>query len=399
MAFTAAAAHVWPLPPDWSGGVSESLRWGTDVMRAPASAVSQHRSYQIGPMRSFSFEVLARAAERRLLDMLLAGHRGRWLLPIWPDVRWLQAPLAGGSVEIPCETAGLDFVAGGQALLYDAPNSWELVTIDTVEADAIALVGATIAAHGPGGRLYPLRKARLQDGAEERLRSDDVSRRRLAFDIDEACDWPVLADPTLYLDHPVLDRRPDESEDPTAAYSRLRQVMAVDGARPLDYDLADQALRAQATHWKLFGRAEHSWFRSLLYTLDGQRVPMWLPSFAQDLKPAAAIAGGSTALSVEWAGYTLFGLGRHNRRDVRIELTDGTVHYRRITAAAEAGATESLTLSASIDAGAIATDRIRQISFMALSTLASDAVDIEHLTDADGTATSTLGWQSVVPDV
>ena len=35
---------------------------------------------------------------------------------------------------------------------------------------------------------------------------------------------------------------------------------------------------------------------------------------------------------------------------------------------------------------------------MALATLAHDEVEIEHVTDADGTATST-GWQAVVPDV
>ena len=31
-------------------------------------------------------------------------------------------------------------------------------------------------------------------------------------------------------------------------------------------------------------------------------------------------------------------------------------------------------------------------------TLASDSVEIEHITDQDGTARSTLGWQAVVPD-
>ena len=51
-----------------------------------------------------------------------------------------------------------------------------------------------------------------------------------------------------------------------------------------------------------------------------------LPSFAADLTPAAAIAGGSTALSVEWAGYTQLGKGRHNRRDLRID--DPCLHFQ-----------------------------------------------------------------------
>lgn len=399
MGFEPGATPVWPLPPDWAGGVSESLQWATDVMQASATAVTQHRAYQIGPSRSFSFEVLAHGDERRLLDNLLAVHRGRWLLPVWPDVQHLASPLLAGAIAIDCVTEGFDFVAGGQALLYAAPNDWEVVTINTVDAGGLSLVGATTAVRAAGAALYPLRKARVQDGAEERLRSDSVSRRRIAFDVDEACDWASLADPTLYLTHPVLESRPDESEDPTASYSRLRQSMVVDGALPFDYDLPDQALRAQSTRWKLLGRSEHTWFRSLLYTLDGRRVPMWLPSFASDLRPVAVVAGGSTAMSVAWAGYALYGKTRANRRDVRFELDDGTLLYRRITDAVEAGDSETLTLSAALDAGSIAPERIRQISFMALSTLAGDSVDIEHVTDAGGLATATLGWQSVVPDV
>lgn len=399
MGFIAAGARIWPITPDWSGGVTESLGWGTNVMRANATAITQHEGYQLAPTRSFSFEVAAHVAERRIADMLLAGHRGRWLLPVFPDVQWLTAPLASGAVTVPCETDGFDFVAGGQALLYVSPNEWEVVLVDSVDPDGIGLVNATIADHGRGGRLYPLRSARLRDGAQEQLLSDELSRRRLAFDIAEPCDWPVLADPSLYLTHPVLDVRPDEAENTTAAYARLRQVVAFDGTMPVDYDVADQALRSQATRWKLFGRPEHSWYRSLLYTLQGQLVPLWLPSFAQDLQVVASIAGGSSSLSVEWAGYTQFGKDRHNRRDLRIELVDGTVFYRRITAAVEAGATESLTLSSSLDAGSIAPSAIRQVSFMALAALGSDKVDIEHETDASGIATSSLAWQAVVPDV
>lgn len=104
-------------------------------------------------------------------------------------------------------------------------------------------------------------------------------------------------------------------------------------------------------------------------------------------------------MPVEWTGYTLFGKAKPNRQDVRIELTDGTALYRRIVNAVEAGATETLTLDAALDETGISPERIRQVSFMALSMLASDQVEIEHVTDGDGVATSTLGWQVVVPDV
>lgn len=400
MGFTSGGPRIWPVTPDWNDRVNETLRWGSDVMHASATAVSQHRSYQIGPDRALSFGVKAgRHGDRQLADALLAGHRGRWLLPIWPDVQRLAAAVDDGDVFIGCAAEGYDFVAGGKALLYAAPTRWEVVAIDSIEAGGLGLADALAADWPRGTRLYPLRWAREQPGSEERMFSDAFSHREIGFTIIEPCDWPALADPTLYLTHPVLTSRPDESEDLTHAYKRLLQGVEYTGCEPFAYDLADQALRMQSTHWALVGRPRHSWFRSLLYTLNGRCAPMWLPSFASDLRPAAAIAGGSTSLSMQWAGYTQLGKDKHNRKDVRIELTDGTTFYRRITNAVEAGDTETLTLSASLDAGSIAPERIRAISFMALATLASDNVEIEHHTDQDGTARATLGWQAVVPDV
>lgn len=397
-AFTSAGEKIWPVTPDWSSSVQEGLSWLSDVMQASATAVTQHRSVRVGPRRSFTFELLANGQERRVADMLLAGHRGPWLLPIWPDVQ-LTGVLAPAAEFIACATPGFDFVAGGKALLWSAVNAWEIVQIDTVEALGLALAAPLASAWPAGTRLYPLRRARVQDGAEEVLRNDTTSRRSIAFDIAEVCDWPTLASPTNYLSHMVLDVRPDESDDPTASYLRLAQTVDYDTGLPVVHDLPGIALRVQQSHWKLWGRAEHTWFRSLLYTLGGRRTPIWVPSFASDLKPAAAVSGGSTSLSIEWAGYTLFGKDKHNRKDVLIELLDGTKLYRRITNAVEAGDTETLTLSSSLGGSSITPGNIRSISFMALSTLASDDVEIDHTTDQDGEATSTTGWQAVVPDV
>lgn len=396
--FTSGGEKIWPVTPDWSNGVQENLSWLSDVMVASASAVSQHRSLRIGPRRSFVFELLAAGQERRVADMLLAGHRGAWLLPIWPDVQLVGA-LSAAAGFIACKTPGFDFVAGGKALLWASVNRWEVVQIDTIDPTGLTLDVPLVDSWPAGTRLYPLRRARVQDGAEEVLRNDNVGRRGIAFDIDEVSDWPTLASPTTYQSHLVLDVRPDESDDPTASYGGLAQTVDYETSLPVVHDLPSLALRTQQSHWKLWKRAEHTWFRSLLYTLSGRHTPIWVPSFASDLKPVADIAGEGVNLSVEWAGYTLFGKGKHNRKDIRIELHDGTVFYRRISNAVEAGDTETLVLNLPLDVASIAAGSIRAISFMALCTLASDDVEIDHTTDQEGEATSTTGWQAVVPDV
>ncbi|MBS0218076.1 MAG: hypothetical protein JSR63_07800 [Proteobacteria bacterium] len=399
MAFDVSGARIWPVPPDWSAGVKESLAWGSDVMQASGTAVTQHRSWRASPRRAFSFNVLADAQSRRVAEMLIAGWNGAWQLPIWPDVQVLSATLASGATSIPCNTTGFDFVAGGKALLYSSVNTWAVVSIASIASGALTLSAATTAAWPAGTRLYPLRKARLRDNAQERQLSDDIGNRSLTFDISEFCDWPVLTGVTQYLGHDVLEKRPDEGEDPTSSFARLQQTVDYGGAFPVVADLPGIALRVQQTNWVLYGRPEHTWYRSFLYTRCGRTAPIWVPSFTADLKAAASIAGNSTTLSVEWAGYTLFGKGKANRKDVRIELMDGTVYYRRITNSVEAGATETLTLSALLRATAITPTQIRQISFLSLCTLAGDELTITHETDAEGLATSTTGWQAVVPDV
>lgn len=397
MMFDAVNTRVWPVVPEWTNNITETLEWSTDILRASATGVSQHRGLRIAPARSFAFEALAHGQARRVAEMLLAGWSGAWALPIWPDGQWLTSTLSFGSMSIACNTLGCDFVAGGNALLYDNVTSWEVVTIDTVASDGLTLRAPTATVHWPGSRIYPLRRAIVRDGGTETQGTADLGRRSITFDIAEPCDFPSLASPTVYLGHPVLDVRPDMSTDPTASFSRLMQRVDYGTSIPVVYDLPGMAFRAQQNTWKLWGRDQHAWFRSLLYTLQGQRVPIWIPSFMSDLKASLAISGSS--LQVEWAGYTQFGLGKPNRRDLRIELLDGTVFYRRVLGAIEGPRTETLTLDSALGVGAIDPSWIREINVLALSVLASDSIDIEHATGVDGIASATTGWVGVAPDV
>ncbi len=399
MAFAATMPPIWPIRPDWAYGVQESLAWRTEVLRASATAVTNHRSLRLTPRRSFAFRVLAGAQAKRVAAMLLDGNAGPWLLPIWTDIERLPSPVPAGELQLPCDTAGCDFVAGGRALLYTDATRWTVLDIDQVMPDHLQLAAATPApAAAAGTRLYPLRRALLNASAEETHRSDNVSRRALAFDIAEACDWPGLAALEMYRGHPVLTVRPDESSDPVSAHERQVAVVDYGTALPFVHDLSGISLRSQRSYWKLAGRPRHTWFRSLAYTLSGRCTPMWVPSWSADLQPVGAAAAAGLNLVVEWAGYTLYGFGRPNRADLRIELRNGTVLYRRVVAASAAGNTETLVLDQPVAGGALAAAQIRMVSFLALCTLASDEVEIDHLADARGVAKATLSWQAVVPD-
>lgn len=398
MSFTSKDV-VWPLPPDWAPGVRESLAWATEIQQASATGVTYHLCQRLGPLRTFDFEGPSKGQERRVLDMLLSDRGGKpWVLPIFPDQQWIRASISAGATFLPCDTAGYDFVEGGSALLYRAVNDWELVSIDTVEPEGLGLLDELAGNWAPGARLYPVRKARLRSTARLVGITDDVARARIGFTIDELCDWPAVLPSTSYLTHPVLENSRDFGDTSEVQYERLLGESGNGSGLPFVADTAGVPLRTTPHSWQLFGRAEQSAFRSLLYGLRGRQVPIWVPSWDSDLLPIASIGSSATAITVEWAGYTLFGRQQPNRRDIRIELNDGTLFYRRITGSAVVSGNEVLQISSALGQ-AVAPGAIRRVSFMTLCTLASDEIQLQHSTDSDGHARAIAPWKAVVPDV
>lgn len=398
MAFDAQGPHVWPIAPDWSDGMREQLTWSTEILTASATAVTTHRSLWGGPRRRFTFDLFDADREFRLAQMLLGGWGGAWLLPIWPDQQWLATTVWPESTSVACRTAGFDFVEGGQVLLYRDAQRWEVAEVAQILPTGLELAAPVLGTYGRGARLFPLRRAYAEQGACSRFTSARTARVSLAFDVAEPCDWPALDSLPTYRAHPVIDTRPNEDDEATATASRLVEAVDYGAGLPFVHDLAGVSLRQQSHHWLLHGRADHARFRSLLYLLDGSRVPVWVPSWASDLSATAPIVGNSTTLTVQYAGYTQFGLGQPSRRDLSIELVDGTVYRRRVTGAAHVGDVEVLTLDAALAGSTISPGRIRDISFMSLCTLASDTVQIDHINDQDGLAKASTAWQGVMPD-
>ncbi|MDF5818718.1 hypothetical protein P4054_29170 [Pseudomonas aeruginosa] len=157
----------------------------------------------------------------------------------------------------------------------------------------------------------------------------------MSFLVMEPGSWPEVMPATMYRGRPVLEQRPDESEDLTSSYQRLLSTLDNGSAIPRVTDVAGMALPVIGHRWIGMGRAERSAFRSLVYALRGQQKPLWVPTHADDLTLVATVSQLSTALDVRNIGYARFANGRPGRRDIRIELYDGTVYHRRILTSTE----------------------------------------------------------------
>lgn len=397
MPYELGAMVPWPLLPNWKGGISESLEFRTKVIGPTLTGVRQKRRMRTAPRRSFEFDVLPNNDGQKLIDNLRFGQGKReWALPIWHDRQSLQAPLSLGSTVIPCATTGYDF-ATHALLRHRLLNTFEfeVVEIGAIAVDGLTLVNPTTLAWDTSTRLYPLRRAVLSEFPRSQVYTTQVSTMRVRFDLVETCDWTPYTFASSYLGWPVWEFKNDWGKQVNLGFDRVITTVDNDTSIPTYYDLPDVAFASQDMRWMAHKREANTLLRSVLYALAGRYTSIWLPTGIEDLKLSAAVGSADTTISVRKCGYTLFGMMKPGRRDIRIELYDGTIYYRRITGSAEAGDNETLTINAALGAS-VSIAAVKIISFMSLAEQSSDAINLQHETDADGVTTAALVFEGVI---
>lgn len=175
-----------------------------------------------------------------------------------------------------------------------------------------------------------------------------------------------------YRSFPVWDAFvPVWTSDPLWSPDRMLERIDNDVAVPFVVDFAGVAMGRTVMQYAATTAAEVAAFRAALFALAGRWSPAWVPSWAHDLLLVGNVTAGATQIDVE--GPLLSGRPiTSNHRDIRIELTTGTVLYRRITAATAQSATvDRLTLDAALPS-AFTVAQVRMISFITLSVQDSD---------------------------
>ncbi len=371
--------YAWTMRPDWSQPVRESLAWQTDVMRGWSGA-EMRRATRISPRRTFTFTVTVSDQDRRTMETVLFALSSSTLaLPIFPDGQLLAQAVAQGAAIIPCTTANYDFVAGGLALLMSDAQTFEVVQVDAVNSGSIGLLNGTQNAWGAGTRLYPVRQARLLTYPKVTRESGTVATVSPTFTVVEPCDWMALSGLPVYRTAPVLEFEPDAGSGQDLSYHR--DAFVIDNATgfPEVDDRAGLGFPQFSHAWFLDGAASRASFRSLLYLLKGKQGAAWVPSFQLDLLVEADIVGGTALITIQYAGVTAFLNGVQNREDIRIELIDGTVLYRRILSAVAISASLEQVTVDSVFSTPIAAAAVRRVSFMTLCRLSSDKITIDHV--------------------
>lgn len=358
------------------GDYTEELAWLTDLLQAPTGG-TQHRRLRQSPRTTLTFSALESGANRRWMDVLLrANSAGAWWSPVSIDARALTADVAAASSSLPVDVAAARFVEGGHALVVGTdPRRFEVLEIAAggVGGSTLTLAGTTANAWPAGTQVIPVRRARLAEMPQVgRFTADDSALVQLRFRLEEPLDTAAAMPGATYRSYPVFDAfAPAWTSDPVWVPERLTDVQDDDLATPLVADTAGVALGKVTMQYALDTAAAIGIFRAALFALAGRWSPAWVPSWTHDLRLAASVAGGQSYIDVDGPLLSTQPLAA-NHRDLRIELFDGTVLYRRINAVAAQGATtDRLTLGAALPS-AFTTAQVKMISFLTLSVQDSD---------------------------
>lgn len=383
LAVTGRRVVVFGHPPNWAEPVRERLGWLTDVLTSQAGT-EQRIGLRDAPRRGLEYALatMGRHQSNRLETMLLGWQSRLWAVPVWTDGQTLAAPLAAGSLSIPCATADYEFAANGLALLWRAHDDYEALEVDSVGGASLTLKAATLATWPAGTRVYPIRLGRLPD----RQRFTRATGHHLSGTVAFAfIDHPgVTAADTgdAYAGYQVYLGRTNWADPIEIEALRQLEVLDYDTGSPWVDDLSGLAALLKSWHWTLGSRAEIVALRKWLAARSGRRVPFWSASQAVDMEVTAAIGASDSAITIRNIGYARFLNARADRRHLVIQTVAGVRYYRAITASSEIDdASESLSIDTALGATMQPAD-IASVRFLHLTRLDSDDIEIEwHTSD------------------
>lgn len=390
---------AWPFEPNWSSTMTETLEWLTDVMASPSGS-EQRRTLRYLPRQTFEYTLAASGEERSLLDNLLVTYGAqRWYMPLWHDVNLIEQDYDAGATFLQCASASTSRLQPGSIglLMGESPYDVELIEIQSVSLTGVTLVSPTAHVWPQGTRLLPAKVARLTDQPRLSKRSDRVVTSDVRFQVLEAPHDPGAPSLTeSYRGFFVMSSAPDDRAPLDHSIERTLVELDNQTAAPIWQDTAGRPFTYEQFAWVIKGRDELQDFEALIQLLRGRAIPLWIPTFMEDFRLSASIAGTDNTILVERCGFTQSGGPRWDRQDIMIETISGHLYRRILDAAVDSSGREVLLLDAAI-AGALTPDQVVRISFMTLMRQNQDSISIEHATDTDGVATAQTIFRSA-PD-
>jgi hypothetical protein len=137
--------------------------------------------------------------------------------------------------------------------------------------------------------------------------------------------------------------------------------------------------------------------RSFFASRKGKLVPIWVPSYEDDLFFTEQLDAGIQQVKISNIGYTKFLKDRFNHRDIKVSMKDGAFYTFRITDSEILSDNEELLYLDQQSPADINPDDVKSISFLRVMRLDTDALEIDYLTN--GVGMTSLIFRSLKYDI
>lgn len=383
---------VWSIPPDWSGGITETLEWFTAVMASP-KGTEQRAGLRVTPRRSFEMTFKPVGPVRTLFDLSVLRIGAQEIYaPLWHEVGKLGGIAISGSPVLTIDTTYTEFPFVDAVFIQgDTPYRYEIAEVFSTTDTSITLSGPLANTWPPGTRVFPMQRFTIEVQPSATKRAAFAFEVKLKFSSVDTASF----DPGESLSHCCILDQSDEREELNYSYEEMTASLDNQTGKLIRTSTNDNDLNAtsQDHMWWAKGRQQNMELRGLLYLLQGRKVPIWIPTYYTDLELVEPI---TDSLVVKRCGYTDMGGPATNREFVYIDLKDGCAAARKVISSTLVGdgATERLVLNRTIDA-VIRPQDVRRISFLTLNRLDQDLISIVHHTDSHGLSTAKAVFRSV----
>lgn len=378
---TGSRVVMFPYEPEVP--IRELLEFKTDVLRA-ANGTEQRINVRKCPRQLIELDLRVPdgASARRLLSLLRGWHERVFGVPIWWESRPLDASVSAGATTITVDTRYGDFRVGSLAILWQDEDTYDALEIESKTDSSITFTSALTQNFSSVSTLVmPLRVAHLmQDQLNRSLHAVNLQEYRLQFrvidnDVDLASTAAFgTANSKVLLDEPNL---------------MISDTTPADLTRVIDHLDNEIGVPQQSSQWAVSHSLRQKGFlgdslqriwevRQLLHALRGAQTSFYLPTHTPDVVVVNTLASGSFLMDIEHQGYTKYVKAQEPYKSLWIELTNGTVLTRQVTAYEELDAdTERLTVDVSWPS-TITVAEISRVCFLELTRVADDRALFVH---------------------
>jgi hypothetical protein len=355
--------------------MKEKLSWLTQVIKGK-SGKEQRIALRRTPRQGFALDVYFNNEQDQteFETSLFSWQKRTWGVPVWAERVEHTATITAGDTIINVDTTNADFRDESLAIVYQSKDNYEVVKVDTKTGSVLNLEVEMQNSFTGSKLIMPVREANMIRKVDNKAAPDGYSKA--------TCEFLVTANELLtgftasdtYLGLTVLT-------DPTYVHGAQSYesdgdiVISDSGVGAFDvFSDSEFNIISQDHLFKNWTKAECWSFRLFLHHLYGRQVPIWIPTFKNDLQQTQTIGAADVNFRVSNVGLT-DNMGSNDlRKHAAFMFPNGTNIYREITGYSESGDEEVLSIGSSLGVEVQVGDC--EICWLDKYRLASDEVEI-----------------------